>query len=101
RTGARRSLRGIRYFRFDVVTGLSVHLVAVSSGSETGSRKTIFDEIGSGIELCVVPHVALADFSRQLLHIRAELFAQYNFIRRKRPRLRNILPGHPHSEPPK
>ena len=41
-----------------------------------------------------------ADFSRELLHIRAELFAQHNFIRRERPRLGNIPPGHPHSKPP-
>ena len=87
-------------FCLDIVTRLSLYLVAVSSGSETGTRKRIFDEIGSGIELCVMPHVALADFSRELLHIRAELFAQHNFIRRERPRFGNILPGHPHSEPP-
>jgi hypothetical protein len=47
-----------------------------------------------------MPHVALADFAGELLHIRAELFAQHNFIRRKRPRLGNILSGHPHSKPP-
>src|SRR6267142_5286480 len=88
-----------RYFCLDIVTRLSLHLVAVSSRSETGTRKGVFDKIGSGIELCVMPHVALADFSSELLHIRAELFAQHNFIRRERPRFGNILPGHPHSEP--
>src|SRR6476646_229359 len=89
-----------RNFCIDIVTRLSLHLVGVSSSSETASRKRIFDEIGSCIELCVMPHVALADFSSELLHIRSELFAQHNFIRRERPRFGNILPGHPHSEPP-
>jgi hypothetical protein len=100
RTGDRRSLRRTQDFRLYIVTRLSLHLVAVSSGSETGTRKRVFNKIGSGIELCVMPHVALADFSRELLHIRAELFTQYNFIRRERPRLENVLPRHPHSKPP-
>src|SRR5262249_39209054 len=64
-----------RNFRLDIVAPLSAHLVGVPSGPQSGSRKGIFDEIGSGIELWVMPHVALADFSGQLLHIRAELFA--------------------------
>src|SRR4029450_12585874 len=89
-----------RNFCLDIVTRLSLHLVAVSSGSETGTRKRVFNKIGSGIELCVMPHVALANFSSQLLHIRTELFAQHNFVRRERPRLENVLPGHPHSKPP-
>src|SRR5206468_12976581 len=89
-----------RNFRLDVVTRLPAYFVAVSSGTQPGSRKRIFDEIGSSVELWVMPHVALADFSSELLHIRAELFAQYNSIRRERPRFGNILPGHPHSEPP-
>src|SRR5436190_21339302 len=89
-----------RNFYLDIVTRLSLHLVAVSSGSETGTRKRVFNKIGSSVELCVMPHVALADFARQLLHIRTELFAQHNFIRRERPRFGNILPGHPHSKPP-
>jgi hypothetical protein len=94
-------LRAIPWnFRLDIVARLSAHVVAVSSGPQPSSRKRTFDEIGSGIELCVMPHVALADFSRELLHIRAELFAQHNFIRRQRPRLGNILPRHPHSKPP-
>ena len=87
-------------FRLDIVARLPARLVAVSSGPQPGSGKRIFDEIGSSIELCVMPHVALADFSGQLLHIRAELFAQHNFIRRQQPRLGDILPGHPHSKPP-
>src|SRR5215470_1010237 len=90
RTGDRRSLRGPDYFSLNVVARLSAHLVGLSSGPQPGSRKRIFDEIGSGIELWIMPHVALADFSRQLLHIRAELFSQYNFIGRERSRLRNI-----------
>src|SRR5438067_13505470 len=100
RTRDRSSLLAAGDFRLDVVTRLSARFIAVSSGSQPGSRKRIFHEIGSGIELYVVPHVALADFSRELLHIRAELFAQHNFIRRQRPRLGNILPWHPHSKPP-
>src|SRR4029453_9697116 len=87
-------------FRLDIVARLSLHLVAVSSGSETGTRKRVFNKIGSGIKLCVMPHVALADFSRELLHIRAELFAQHNFIRRERPLFGNIFSGHPYSKPP-
>src|SRR4030095_3721952 len=87
-------------FRLDVVTRLPLHFVAVSSGPQSGSRKRIFDEIGSGVELGVMPHVALADFSRELLHIRTELLAHRQLTRQKRPRLRNRLPGHPHSKPP-
>src|SRR5512140_2372998 len=100
RTKDRRSLLATGNFRLDIVARLSARLVAVSLGPQPASGKGIFDEIGSGIELCVMPHVALADFSRELLHIRAELFAQCNFIRRKRSRLGNILSGHPHSKPP-
>ena len=74
-------------FRLDIVTRLSARLITVSSGSQAGSGKRILNEIGSGIERCVMPHIALADFSRELLHIRAELFAQHNFIGRQRPRL--------------
>jgi len=69
-------------FRLDIVARLSARLITVSSGSQPSSGKRIFDEISSGIELCVMLHVALAYFSRDLLHIRAELFAQNNFIRR-------------------
>src|SRR6476469_10027986 len=89
-----------RNFCLDIVTRLSSYLIALSSRSETGTRKRIFDEIGSRVELGVMPHIALAKFSGQFLHIRAELFAHHNFIRRQRPRLGNILPGHPHSKPP-
>jgi hypothetical protein len=58
-------------FRLDIVTRLSLHLVGVSSGPQPGSRKRIFDEIGSGIELRMMPHVALADFSRYYLDVLA------------------------------
>src|SRR5882724_8437905 len=100
RTRDRRSLLTAGNFCLDVATRLPAYFVAVSSGPQPGSRKRIFDEIGSGIELWVMPHVALANFSGQLLHIRAKLFAQHNFIRREWPRLGNILSGHPHSKPP-
>src|ERR1700746_1261779 len=87
-------------FRLDIVARLSAHVVAVSSGPQTGSRKRVFDEIGGGIELWVMPHVALADFASQLFHIRAKLFAPRNFIRRQRARRGNIFSRHPHSKPP-
>ena len=84
RLGSRRFLRRGRYFYFDVVTGLAAQLVSVSSRVKASAHERIFDEIGGGIELCIMPHVALADFAGQLLHIGAELFAQRDFIRRKR-----------------
>src|SRR6188472_1359735 len=89
RLGSRRSLQAPRNFGLDIVAGFSAHFVAVSSSSQPGSGKRIFDEIGGGIELYVMRHVALADFSRELLHTPAELFAQRNFVRRQRPRLGN------------
>jgi hypothetical protein len=82
------------------MTRLPAHLVAVSSGPQTGARKRSFDKIGGGVELWVMPHVALADFARKLLHICTELVAQCNFIRRQRARLGNIFPRHLHSKPP-
>src|SRR3954469_16144948 len=100
RTGNRRSLFAAGNLRLDIVTRLSADFVAVSPRTQSDSGKRIFDEIGGGIELCVMRHVALADLSPELLHIRPELFAQHNFIRRKQLRLRNILPGHSHSKPP-
>src|SRR5213595_854384 len=100
RTRDRSSFLAAGDFRLDVVTRLSARFIAISSGSQPGSRKRIFDKIGSGIERYVMPHVALADFSGQLLHIRAELFAQADLIWRQQLRLGNILPRHPHSKPP-
>ena len=89
-----------RDFCFDIVARLSLHLIAVSSGPQTRSRKRTFDEIGSGIELCVMPHVAFANFSCELLYVRSELFAQRDFIRRQQARLGSILSRHSHSKPP-
>src|SRR5262245_61980996 len=100
RLGSRRSLHTAWNFCLDVMTRLPAHVVAVSSGPQTGARKRSFDKIGGGVELWVMPHVALGDFARKLLHIRAELFTQCNFIRRQRPRRRNISSRHPHSKPP-
>src|SRR3954447_18221252 len=106
RLGCRRfsgggSLLAAGNFRFDIVTGLSADLVALSASPQSGTRKRVFNKIGSRIEFCVMLHVALADFSRKLLHIGTKLSAQNDFIRRERLRLGNILPGHPHSKPPK
>ncbi len=89
-----------RNFRFDIVARLPAHVVTVATRSETSARKRIFDKISSGIELRVMPHVALADFSHQLLYIGAKLFAQRNFIRREQRRFRNIFPRHSHSKTP-
>src|SRR4029079_5585733 len=96
-----RSLLATGNFRLDIVARLSAYLVAVSSGAQSGSGERIFYKIRRGIQLCLLRNVALADFSRKLLHIGAQLFTQQNFIWRQRPRLRNILAGHPHSKPPK
>ena len=57
------------------MTGLPMHLVTVSPGMKSGTRERIFDGVSGGIELCVMPHVALADFTGEPLHISAELFA--------------------------
>jgi hypothetical protein len=38
------------------------------------ARKRTFDKIGSGIELWVMPHVSLADFAGELLHIGTQFF---------------------------
>src|SRR6476661_3707118 len=88
-------------FCLDIVARLSPYRVAVSSRAQSGSGKRIFYKIRSGIQLWVMRHIALANLSRELLHIGPELFTQEKFIGRKRPRLRNILAGHPHSKPPK
>ena len=60
---------------FDVVTGLAAQFITVSSRMKTGVQKGILDEIGSRVELRVAPHISLANFSGEFLHIGAELFA--------------------------
>src|SRR5262245_42074173 len=50
-------------FRFNIMALLPAHFVAISSGAQSGARKRILDKIGGGVELWVMPHVALADFS--------------------------------------
>jgi hypothetical protein len=47
-----------------------------------------------------VPHVSLAYFSRELLHIGMKLFAERDFIGRQCRRIRNIFARHLHSKPP-
>jgi hypothetical protein len=47
-----------------------------------------------------MPHVSLANFSGELLHIGTKLFTQCNFIWRERRSLRDIFAGHPYSKPP-
>src|SRR5947207_12716993 len=84
----------------DVVAGLPAQLITVLARMKSGARKRVLNEIGSGIELRIAPHVSLADFAGEFLDIGAKLFAQCNFIGRKRRSLRNILAGHSHSKPP-
>ena len=75
RTGDRRSLRLAGYFYFDVVAGLPAYFVTVPPRVKAGTLKRIFDKICSGVELGVTPHVSLADFAGELLHVSAQLFA--------------------------
>ena len=70
-------------FALDVVAGLAAQFIAVPARMKTGARKRIFDEIGSGVELWIMPHISLANFSGELLHIETELITQGHFINRQ------------------
>ena len=64
------------------------------------ARKRVLNEIGGRIQLWIMPHVSLANFPGELLHIGMKLFAERNFILRQCRHLGNIFARHPHSEPP-
>ena len=99
RLGSRRCLAAEDFY-FDIVAALSVHLVRFPPRMKSSAQKRIFDKISGGIELWVVPHIALADFSRELLDIGTEFAAQRTFVIRQRRGFRKIFSRHPHSNPP-
>jgi len=59
-----------------------MQLVSVGSRPQSGAGKRFFNEIGRSHEPGIMIHVSFTDFSSQLLHICAKLFAQLNFARR-------------------
>src|SRR5438067_11013484 len=88
-------------FYFDIVTDLSVQFITITPRMQTGARERIFNEVRSGIQLLIAPHISLADFARKMSYVVAQLLPERNFLARKRRRLRDIFARHPHSKPPK
>jgi hypothetical protein len=87
-------------FRFDVVTLASIDLVTVSTRLKARLLKCAFDEFSSRVELGIMPHVTLADFAREFLHIGFQFITQRNFLRRSRCCSQSFLARHSHSDPP-
>ena len=67
--------RSAANFSVNVVTSLALQFVTVPPGMQPSARKGIFDEIGSRIQLCVAPHVSLANLAAKRSHIGDQLIA--------------------------
>ena len=73
-------------FRLDVVTRSSVQIVCVTPWVQPSAGERILDEIGSGIQLRVAPHISLADFAAKGSHAGDQFVTEPNFIGRERRR---------------
>src|SRR5438132_483107 len=78
-------------FRLDGVAGSSAQFISVPPRLQAGARKRAFDEIGRGIELRIPPHVPLADFSGESLHVGGQFGAQRDVAGGERRGRRDIL----------
>ena len=67
--------RSAANFDFDVVAWQVVYLVGIPPRLQSGSEKRTLDEIGSRIQLCVAPHVSLANLAAKRSHIGDQLIA--------------------------